>query len=867
MDRRPPRLAQRFLKLFLRDDLAEEVIGDLEEKFRQHPSRLNYWYQVFNYIRPFAMRRRSIHPLSHIDMLKNYFTVGWRNLLKHKMYSAINIGGFALGIAACALLALFINGELSYDKHYAASDRIFRIIGHGEYEGQVYPNTHFSHPFGDILKESLPEVEEVGYYNSVVNFGAGSNEIRRTDRTENTHEESVAYINQGLLNVLEVPFVHGNPKNALNNPNTVVITESTADRYFRNEDPIGKTIILNDDQKKVYQITGVVQDFPSNSYLKFDFMLTLAGDPFWQGEATSWCCGNYINYVRLKPGTDLVGFQEKIAPLMRTYTLKEARSHDADENTINYHTKYYYTLQPVGDIYLNVESYYSDLPTGDVRFLWLFGSIATFILVLACINFINLSTARSTNRAKEVGIRKAIGSMRSSVIRQFLAESFLFSLIALVIALIVTQLSIPFFNNLVGKSIEFPWTRWWLLPSIVAIALLVGFVAGIYPAFYLSSFKPIKVATVARKSTVRSALVIFQFTISIILIIGTIVIDRQITYSLNKELGFEKDNLMILNGTITLGDKTEPFKNELMKHSQVKAVAVSNYLPVDDGKRDGGGTTVIGGDPNDDNRSQQWEVDRDYIKTFGYKIIQGRDFQSDSAEMIINESMAKELGVDDPIGLRVSNYAGKYTIVGVVEDFHFHTLSQKISAVTMFTTNHRANVISIKLSGDNAAAAIEAVTATWKKFSPNQPVRYEFLDDRFTNTYNDMKRFSLIVKIFASLAIVVACLGLFALSAFMIEQRGKEISIRMVLGAPITNILRLLSQNFVMLVLIAFAIATPVAWMMMNKWLADYAYRVSIGWEIFVITGVLAIVIALVTVGYQTIKASVANPVNNLKSE
>lgn len=864
MNRQPPRLAQRFLRSFLREDLAEEVIGDLEEKFRQHPSHLSYWCEVINYIRPFAMRKRSLHPATHIDMLKNYFTVGWRNLLKHKMYSAINIGGFALGIAACALLALFVHGELSYDKHYVNGDRIFRIVGHGEFEGQVYPNLHFSHPFGDILKESLPEVEEVGYYNAIVNFGAGSNEIRRTDRNENTHEENVAYINQGLLNVLEVPFVHGNPANALNNPNTVVITESTAARYFRNEDPIGKAIILNDDPKKVYQITGVVRDFPATSYLKFDFMLTLSGEPFFQGESTSWCCGNYVNYVRLKPGTDIVAFQNKIAPLMKTYTISEAKRTNADASEIEYHNKYYYTLQPIADIYLNVENYYNDFPRGDIRFIWLFGSIAGFILLLACINFINLSTARSTNRAKEVGIRKSIGSTRSSVIRQFLAESFLFSLIALLVGLIFTQLAIPFFNNLVGKSVSFPWTQWWLIPLILSSALFIGIIAGIYPAFYLSSFRPVKVASATRKSTTRSSLVIFQFTISIILIVGTIVVDRQIRYSLNIDQGFDKENLMVLNGTITLGDKTESFKNELMKLSQVKSVSIGNYLPVDDGKRDGGSSEVEG--VPGDNRAQQWEVDRDYIKTMGYRIIRGRDFQKDSSEMIINEAMAKQLGVD-PIGLHVANYSGKYTIVGVVQDFHFHILTRKIEPVTMFTNVRRANVISVKLNGDNLAQAIEAVSATWKKYSPNQPIRYEFLDDRFNNTYNDMKRFSLIVKVFASLAIVVACLGLFALSAFMIEQRGKEISIRMVLGAPVTNILRLLSQNFVMLVLIAFIIATPVAWWLMNRWLSDYAYRITIGWEVFVVTGLLAVTVALLTVGYQTIKASVANPVNNLKSE
>jgi putative ABC transport system permease protein len=866
------------LLFFLRTDLQEEVLGDLDEKFYSEKSprraKLNYWYQVFNYLRPFAMRKKRFHPLTQIDMLKNYLTVAWRNLLKHPMYSTINIGGFAFGIAACALLAIYIHGELSYDKHYVNGDRTFRVVGHGIWQGQEYPGLHFSHPFGDVLKESLPEIEEVGYYNAIPNFGAGSAEIRRTDRVENMHEDKIVYFNQGLLSVLEMQFVHGNPSKALTDPKTVVITESTAIKYFGDEDPVGKSIILNDNPDKVYAITGVVKDFPVHSHLAFDFMLTAEADIAFAGERTSWCCNNYINYIRLRPGVDPKAFAEKLGPLIRTYTLADAKKRNAGATEMTWANSFYYTVQPLSNIYLNTENYYDDLRHGDIRFIWLFGSIAVFILFLACINFINLSTARSASRAKEVGIRKAIGSVRSSVVRQFLAESLMFSFIALVIGLMLAQLMIPFFNNLVGKSLSFPWTQWWLIPSLIGAVLVIGFIAGMYPAFYLSAFSPAKVLkgrmiTGARNSTVRSVLVIFQFTISIALIVGTIVIGRQMTYALNKDLGFDKSNLMILHGTVTLGDKNIPLKDELMKLSQVKSVSISNYLPVDDGKRDGGSTTVEGKDG--EYHSQQWEVDPDYVKTMGFKIIRGRDFDarlaSDSAAMIINESMAKQFGDLDPIGLRVSNYSGKYTIVGIVEDFHFHKLTQQISPVSMFTTRRQANIISIKLQPTDVQTAIEAVSATWKKFSPNQPIRYEFLEDRFVNTYNDVKRFGTIVRIFASLAIIVACLGLFALSAFMIEQRGKEISIRMVLGAPMAHILRLLSQNFMILISISFVVATPVAWYLMNKWLQDYAYKIDITWDVFAMTGVTAMAIALLTIGYQSVKASLTNPVVNLKSE
>jgi putative ABC transport system permease protein len=874
--KRPPRLAIRLLLTFLREDLTEEVVGDLEEKFRENPSRLNYWYQVFNYLRPFAMRKKRFHPETHIDMLKNYFTIGFRQMAKNRMYSIINIGGFALGIAACLLLAVYIYGELNYDKFYKNQDRIFRVVGKSEYNGQPGAGAHFTHPFGDALKEMYLDLEAVGYYNDNVNFGARTNEVRRTDRLDNTHEENIAFANQGLLDVLDVQFVRGNPHKALNERNTIVITKSTAEKYFsENEDPIGKSLILNDDKKKVYAITGVIEDFPSNSHLNFDFLISSEDDIAFPGERTNWCCNNWINYVRVKPGTDIPALQEKFRAIVKTYMLPEAMKQNYGKLEMNWVNSFHFLLQPVDEIYLNEDNIHDSVHHGDIRFIWLFGSIASLILFLACINFINLSTARSANRAKEVGIRKAIGSLRASIVRQFLAESFLFSVIALALALVIAQLTIPIFNNLAGKSLSFPWTQWWIIPSLLGAALLIGFIAGIYPAFYLSAFRPAKVlkggiATGARNASVRSVLVIFQFTISIMLIVGTIIIERQMQYALSKDLGFDKDNVMILHGTVTLDKKINAFKEELQKLADVQSVTGSNYLPVNDGKRDGGYTLLEGAPEDQGVRGQQWEVDMDYVKTMGFRIIRGRDFdakiRSDSSAMIINESMAKGFNID-PVGRRVTNYAGTFTIVGVVEDFHFDALTQRIAPISMFVTKRVPNIISIKLSSNDMTAAIESVSRTWQKFSPHQPVRFEFLDDRYVHTYNDVKRFDVIVKIFTSLAIIIACLGLFALSAFMIEQRGKEISIRMILGAPVTNILRLLSQNFVMLVGISFIVAVPIAWYMMDKWLQDYAYKIDITWDVFVITGASALAIALLTIGYQSVKASLTNPVVNLKSE
>ncbi len=857
-------------------------MGDLEEKFldaaKTHSvrrARLDYWLQVINYIRQFAIRRTEFHNLLSLDMFKNYFTIGWRNMAKHRMYSAINIGGFALGIAACLLLALYIKGELSYDRHYANTDRIYRVVGKSVWNGETYPNLYFAHPFGNALKELYPEIENVGYYNPVVNFGSGSNEVRRTDRLENTHEDGFVYMSQGMLEVLEIPFIRGNASRALTEPNTMVITRTIAGKFFGNEDPVGKSLILNNDEKKVFTITGVVEDFPASSHLHYGFMLTLAGDPFYKGESTSWCCTNYVNYILVKPGTDVTGLATKFAAVVKTYMLPEAQKRSAGKDELAWLESFSFTLQSVSNIYLNTENYDDQRNHGDIRFIWLFGSIAVFILVLACINFINLSTARSANRAREVGIRKAIGSLRSSIVRQFLTESFLFSLIALVLGTLLAQLMIPAFNSIVGKSLIFPWTQWWLVPCLAAAALSIGFIAGIYPAYYLSAFLPARVlkggiATGARNTTVRSILVVFQFTISIVLIVGTIVISRQIKYALTTELGFDKDKVMTVHGTITLGKQIYPFKNELLQLADVKSVTISNYLPIEGSKRDGGSTTLVGMPNKPGVGCQQWLVDHDYIKTMGLRLTKGRDFDaritSDSQAMIVNESLANQLGLKDPIGARVKNYAGEFTIIGVVKDFHFRSVQKQIEPLSMFIQASNNNV-SVKLSTTDMASAVESVSAVWKKFSPNQPIRFDFIDDQYARAYDDVERFGLIVNIFTALAIIIACLGLFALSAFMIEQRGKELSIRMILGAPVTHILRLLSQNFIILVSISFVIATPVAWYMMSIWLQDYAYKIEITWDIFVITGVAAMVIALGTISYQSIKASFTNPVANLKSE
>lgn len=880
----PPSAARRLLFFFLRDDLAEEVAGDLEENYvRQIKARsrfhanLNYWYQVIQYFRPFAFRKLKPYSNNRYAMIQNYVKISWRNLLKQSMYSAIKIGGLALGIASCLLIALFIRDEISYDKHVPDNERIYRVVGVLKKDGGVSKGVHFPAPFGPSMKEDYPEIEIAARYNPVELFGAGNKEIRRADREDNTYEEGFVFADQEILDILQVPMVYGQREKALASPMSIVITRSKADKFFPNEDPIGKMFIIDDDKDKLYTVGGVIEDFPSTSHFRYDFLITLEGLEFYKGEQTSWGENNYPTYIRLRPGTDPKVFETKLSKgVIEKYFLPrmiEDGVVNAKEMVANAHLE----LQPLTDIHLYSDDIDAGIVSGDIRFVWLFGSIAGFILIIACINFINLSTARSANRAKEVGLRKVVGSFRSSLINQFLTESIIFSMISFVIGMALACLMLPYFNVLAAKSLTFPWQSWWLLPAGIAVILVIGLIAGLYPSFYLSSFKPIEVlkgnlSRGSKSQGMRSALVIFQFTTSIVLIVGTFIIDRQMNFILNKKVGFEKDQVIMLQGTNTLGSQMQPFIEELRDLSVVKSVSVGDYLPVRGMKRNGNPFYKEGNAKTDKAvDGQRWLVDFGYIETMGMKIVEGRNFSRESETdrkqaAIINQQMVKELGLSDPIGAPITNAWLHYVVIGVVEDFNYESLKQQVRPVCL-VMGDSPNVVSVRVNSSEMSDAIESISAIWKKRVPHQPIRYGFLDDHFAKMYDDVQRMGRIFTCFAVLAIIVACLGLFALSSFMIEQRGKEMSIRIVLGAPMAVIFRLLTQSFLILVGISIVIAVPLSWFMMKEWLKDFAYKIDLSWEVFALAGLMAISIALLTVSYQAIRAALINPVRNLRSE
>ena len=809
-------------------------------------------------------------------MLENYFKIAWRNLLRQKMYSLVKIGGFAIGIAACMVIALFIQQELTYDRHYIDSDRLFRVVRASTFKGERSYNVHFPAPFAQALQQDFMDLEKVGRYSKVSFFGADENEIRRTDVPESTHEDGFIYMDQSLLDIFQPHFVSGRPDRALASPNSIVITKCKAQKYFPHEDPLGKVFILNDDEKRQYTVTGIIDEIPVTSHLKYDFIMTLSGKEFYEGEQSNWENSNYPTYVKLRPGTDVLSMEKKLSSVIEKYFVASARQ-TGEASAIEWAKSLSFELQPLNEIYLNRDNIQDGLLHGDVRYIWLFAAIGSFILIIACINFINLSTARSANRAKEVGLRKVVGSMRGNLVRQFLTESVVISFVSFVFGIALTALALRYFDALFGKSLSFPSQSWWLAPALGISAVAVGIFAGLYPSFYLSSFKPSEVlkgnkSLGTKNSALRGTLVVFQFTVSIVLIVGTLIIGRQMEFVLNKKLGFDKEQVLLLQGTHTLNDKITTFKTELLNVPGVTSATISGYLPVEGTKRNQNQFS-IDGEPRIMEQTvggQRWEVDHDYIKTLGLQLLKGRDFSlaisSDSQAFVINRSMAKALNLEDPIGKVITNGFYKAPVIGVIEDFHFQSLKENIEPLCL-QIGRSSNTIAVKVNTGDMQSLIPAISKVWKQFSLYQPIRYTFLDESYARMYDDVQRMGNIFRSFSILALVVACLGLFALSAFMAEQRNKEISIRLVLGASVKSIFRLLTMDFVVLVLISIVLATPLSIYLMQEWLNEFAYRIEIGWQFFVLAGLLSVVIALVTISYQSLHAALMNPVESLKEQ
>ena len=804
-------------------------------------------------------------------MFKNHIKIAWRNIKKDKLFTLIKIGGFAMGIAACILIALFIKNELSYDNHYKNKNRIYRVVMQGQMNGETLKSVHFQRLFAETLESTYPEIEKAGKINTSELFGAGRRALRVKGSSQNNFEEGFIYADQQVAEILEFDVLEGNPKNLLTNPGSIVLTDAKAAKYFPDGNAVGSTVYLDDNSIKPYTVTGVIKTGDEEkSHLDFGYLLAI------EDTNTSWTTTNYFTYLLVAENTDIPALENKMHSMLENYFIPAIVERGVGEDFMEVLKTLEYRLQPVADIHLKSDIKMGDrLKHGDIRFVWLFAAIAGFVLILAVINFINISTAKSANRAKEVGLRKTVGAFKSNLISQFLTESTIFSLISFVLGVLLAWALLPTFNSIAAKNIVMPWAQFWFLPLLLLAALIVGMLAGLYPALYLSAFRPVNVLkgnlSIGSKSgSFRSGLVVFQFTTSVVLIIGTLIIYQQMNFILDKKLGFDKEQVLMVEGANLLDNNIQTFKDRLLALSEVKSVSVSDYLPVDGTKRNGNTfRKANGGDQERGVPGQIWQVDFDYINTLGLNVDKGRgflkEFASDSSAIVINNAMAKELGFENPIGQHINN-GRDWTIIGVLEDFHFKSLKEDIEPLSLVIGNS-PSIVSIKLNSGVSKAALNDIENVWQEYVPNQAFEYTFLDQEFAQMHDDVQRMGKIFNSFALFAIFVACLGLFALSAFMVEQRKKEISIRLVLGAPFRSIYQLLTLNFMKLILISICIAIPIGGYMMSRWLQDFAYRITVGWEVYLTAGLIALGIAMLTISYQSIGAALIKPLKSLRTE
>jgi putative ABC transport system permease protein len=807
-------------------------------------------------------------------MLRNYIKVALRNLWKNKGFSAINIIGLAVGLASCLLIFLYVWDELRFDRFHEKADRIFRVHSDIRFGGSDLHMATSSDAMGAALMQDLPQVEAF----TRIYASEGPMLIRKGEVF--ITEPRIAYVDSTFFKVFSFPLLQGDPATALNDPNTCVISAAGAMKYFGTVDAVGKVVERTD--KTAFKVTAVMKDMPSNSHFRYDVLLSMDNVTYGFGNYLSH---NFHTYLLLQNREGIINVEKAIPAYVNKYVLPQAKIFTGIKSMEEFEqagNRLSYSFMPLEDIHLN-SAFFPELGVnGNRQNVYIFSAVAFFILVIACINFMNLSTARSANRAKEVGIRKVLGTDRKILISQFLTESTLVSLIGLCIAILITALVMPMFNNVSGKelSINSLFTPGFL-PFLLLIPIVVGLMAGAYPAFYLSSFQPIsvlkgKLAGGFKRSRFRSALVVLQFAATIFLIVATIVVYNQLKYIRTQNLGFNKDQVLIVDNTYVLGNKLPAFKSESLRQPGITAGTISSYLPVENSSRSDNtyskeAVMTSGSGLN----MQTWAVDEDYLTVMGMSMYAGRffskEFLTDSNAIVINETTASLLGFENPIGrnLYVSDGNSEtetYQIIGVVKNFNFESLRQKVGPLC-FRLERNTGSVSFRINSKNVEGIVSYLEQQWKSMAPGMPFSYRFLDDSFEQMYRAEQRMGKLALIFSTLAILVACMGLFGLATFAAEQRTKEIGIRKVLGASVQGIVEMLSLDFVKLILLAAVIALPLSWWFMQKWLMNFAFRVSVQWWVLPLAALIALVIALGTVSYQAIKAALMNPVKSLKTE
>lgn len=807
-------------------------------------------------------------------MVRNFIITAWRSLSRNKVFSFINVFGLAVGLACCMLISAYLYSELTYDTYSANSKQIYRVYLSADANSAttIFPNVDVA--VGPGIKNAFPSVQAYTRLTQrgpvFVKYGA-----------ETFKEEKIMLIDSNFLQMFSIPLLEGDSKNALTEPKTMVITKDFEKKYFGETGGLGKMMTVGKDLVKV---TGVIDKIPDNSHFHGDaFMSFVTYDN--AKTPQTWSNVGDFTYLLLDKNADPRKLEAAFPQLVAKYVVPEVQ-HDMGvslaeaQKSVN---TFKFLLQPLTDIHLHSASKYELEAGGDIHYIYIFAALAIFVLLLACINFTNLSTAAATKRAKEIGVRKVLGSEKNKLVWQFLTESLVLTFLSMVLALGLVYLMLPYFNNVAGKhtTMAFYFSAWAVAAELGLIAM-VGILAGLYPAVFMSGFKIIPILKggnglqLSRKSSLRSGLIVFQFAISTALIIATFIVFEQLGYMQNKKLGYDKNQLLVIDDAYSLGNNIEAFKQDLANDSRVLNVTKTDNAP---GYNDAGGTEIYAqeiadkGTRNEIATSIYW-IDPNYIPTMKMELARGRNFYqsgaADSASVIVNEAEVSALGFGntDPIGKTIIRSGQRhYTIVGVIKDFHFTSAKQKIAPLMMIASNNSRGKIIARVKAADIPRLIGDFKSKWDSYNTGAPFNYSFLDEHFATLYGAELRVGKIFTSFSAIAIIIACLGLFGLAAFMIRQRVKEIGVRKVLGASTGNITLMLSKEFLQLIVVAALISYPLTWFAMNKWLQDFAYRTTIHWWVFLLAGIIALLVAAITISLQSIKAALANPVRSLRSE
>jgi ABC-type antimicrobial peptide transport system permease subunit len=799
-------------------------------------------------------------------MIKNYLIVAIRNIRRNKVYSLINVSGLAVGMASFLLIMIWVMDELSYDQFHANVDYLYRIEQDQNYSGSIYHVNVTPYPMAAGVKAEIPEVKYATPYPH-----AGTLLLRFKEKS--FFERRARAVTPDFLKMFSYTFIQGDPLKALDEPASVIITQEIAQKYFGDDNPIGKVITINNQFD--FKVSGVLENLPTNSVIRFDILLPFEFLKDLGRTIDNWGWNSIVTYVQLHEDADVESVNEKITELRRRRSLELIKDDPESLKRAQEDDITPFMLRPLADIHLRAYWGYNK-SMGNILYIYIFAIIAVFIIILASINFMNLATARSIKRAREVGMRKVVGARKENLILQFYGESIIMAFLGLTFALLIVALLLPSFGKLADKSFEVNilWS-WEFLLGMIVLTLITGILSGSYPAMFLSAFQPIKILSgrisgSGKGALFRKVLVVFQFTISLILIVSTILIYNQLQFMKEMDLGFDQEHLIYIPLRGDTNSHYAVLKNELLKDKKIVNVTGTNFHPSHIGSNSSG-VDWDGKDPNLEVLVSMARVSFDYIETMKIELVEGRSFSkkftSDTANAyLINEEMARIMGGGSVVNKRF-DFSVEGTIVGVMKDFHYQSVREQIEPLAIQCTLENIYYVLIRLSAGNIPEAIEFVESTWKRIVPDYPFVYRFLEEDLNDQYVFGERISDLLKYFAILAIVIACLGLFGLASFTAEQRTKEMGIRKVLGASIGGLIVLMSRDFTKWVLIANLIAWPVSWYAMDQWLNDFAYRIPIGWETFVLAAITTLLIALLTVLYQSVRAATANPADSIKYE